>query len=172
LPFLCIKCGNCCTLGDYKSANKKFVGNPTEEQIEEINKKAKPYIEKYNRILEEGKKDPLAYLTKTKCPFLLADNSCEIYLYRPKGCQKYPKPNLGMNTKEGFCESLDRFRHLQEALKKDYGSKCNGEHFFTYKGEIKPVKMTKNQYDRTAAKLQRAGMTPDELVLFNHLNGR
>lgn len=170
LPFLCVKCGKCCTLGNILDAGMLLVGDPSEEQIKELNKKRKPYVEEYNRIIREDKNKINAYLTDTKCPFLQTDKTCEIYAYRPIGCQAFPKTDLGMDSEEGYCESLDRFKSLCKALLRDQKRNYICDHFFIFKDGVKPVKMTKKQYDRCVAKLLRAGMTRDELALFNHLN--
>jgi len=169
LPFLCVKCGKCCTLGNVLVAGSLLVGNPSEEQIRELNKKLKPYIEEHNRIIREDKNKPDAYLTDTKCPFLQTDKTCEIYAYRPIGCQAFPKTDFGMESEEGYCESLDRFKSLRKALLKDKRN-YSGDHFFILEDGVKPVKMTKKQYDRCVAKLLKADMTHGELALFNYLN--
>lgn len=117
---------------------------------------------------DENKID--AYLTDTKCPFLQTDKTCEIYAYRPIGCQAFPiKTDFGMGSEEGYCESLDRFRSLRKALLRGQNH-YSGHYFLISKDGIKPVKMTKKQYGRCVAKLLKAGMTRDELALFNHLN--
>jgi len=170
LPFLCVKCGKCCTLGHVLSAGWFLVGNPSKEQIEELNKKLKPYIEEHNRIVCEDNDKLNALLINTKCPFLRPDKSCEIYVYRPEGCQAFPMTDFGMDSEEGYCESLDRFKSLRRALLKRQRNYI-GNHFFILKDGIKPVKMTKKRYDRCVAKLLKAGMTYDELALFNYLNG-
>lgn len=170
LPFLCVKCGKCCTLASILFAGRVLVGNPSKEQIKELNKKLNPYIEEYNRIIHKDKNKISAYLTDTKCPFLQTDKTCEIYAYRPIGCQAFPKTDFGMGSEEGLCESLDRFKSLRKALLRGQKRNYTCDHFFIFKDGIKPVKMTKKQYDRCVAKLLKAGMTRDELALFNHLN--
>jgi len=172
LPFLCVKCGKCCTLDNILDAGRLLVGNPSEEQIKELNKKLKPYIEEYNRIIREDKNKINAYRTNTKCPFRQTDKTCEIYVYRPIGCQAFPQTDFGMDSEEGYCESLDRLKRLRKALlrgqKRNYTCYC----FFIFKDSIKPVKMTKKQYYRCVAKLIKAGMTHDELALFKCLNSQ
>ncbi len=166
LPFLCVRCGNCCTLAAFNSAGFDLIGNPTEQQVQDVNQQIKTYIEA-NRQKIDCSKD----LTDIKCPFLLQDNSCEIYPYRPVGCQLYPKTDCGMSTEEGLCESLDRFKNLRKAITKGYGGNYIADSYFLGKDGIKSVKMTKTQYERCVAKLRRAGMTQNELLLFQHLNG-
>lgn len=170
LPFLCVKCGKCCTLGNVLSARGALIGNPSEEQYREVNKKLKPYIEEYSRIISQERDKLDAYINETKCPFILPDNSCEIYLHRPEGCQAYPKTDSGMDTEKGYCESLDRFKNLRKALLRGQRENYIGDHFFISKDGIKPVKMTRQQYKRCVAKLLKAGMTSDELALFIYLN--
>jgi Fe-S-cluster containining protein len=173
LPFLCVKCGKCCTLGNILLGTRFLVGNASDEQVKELNKRLEPYYEEYHRMGREDKdRGKLeAYLINTKCPFLCPDKTCEIYAYRPGGCQAFPKTDSGMDSEKGYCESLDRFKDLRKALLKNqrnhvYDREC----FFTFKNGIKPVKMTKKQYERCIAKLIKAGMTRDELALFNYLN--
>jgi Fe-S-cluster containining protein len=144
-----------------------LVGNPTEQQVNDVNQKIATFVETNKQRIEVSKN-----LTDIKCPFLLQDNSCEIYPYRLRGCQLYPKTDCGMSTEEGLCESLDRFRNLRRALTKGYGDNYTADSFIISEDGIKPVKITKKQYDRCVAKLLRAGMTQNELLLFQHLNGR
>lgn len=169
LPFLCVNCGNCCSLGYFISAWGSLVAYPSEEKIAEMNQIVKPYLEEYNRIIDEEKSKLNAYLKKTKCPFLKQHNACEIYPYRFKGCQLFPKTDFGMGSEEGFCESLDRFKKLRIALSNP-NDWLEIETFFIIKDGIRQVKMTKKQYERCVARLLKAGMTPEELVLFKKLN--
>jgi len=77
-----------------------------------------------------------------------------------------------MGNEKGFCESLDRFKNLRRALVKGYGGNYRADCFFIDEDGIKPVKNTKRQFYRCVTKLLKAGMTGDELALFNYLNNR
>jgi len=77
----CLKCANCCrTLGPAVY----------DKDIERIAKglKIKPVdvISKYFKCDEEGD-----YVFQSMpCPFLMHDNYCAIYEFRPKACREYP----------------------------------------------------------------------------------
>lgn len=80
----CLECGNCC---------KTISPMITNKDIEKIAKylKLKPSIftDKYIHI--DG--DNQYVFNETPCPFLLPDNYCSIYKYRPKACAEYPHTN-------------------------------------------------------------------------------
>ena len=166
LPFLCVKCGNCCSLDSFFSTGGIFSVYPSDKQISEIKLKTKPYFEKTHRIVDNNKRKE--YQMKTKCPFLQSNNYCEIYSVRPSGCQFFPKTDFGMNTEKGFCESLDRFKRFREVLLKE--QEFIGYDFFTFSDGIQPVKMTNYQYEKCVTTLIKAGMTTEELKLFKKVN--
>jgi Fe-S-cluster containining protein len=145
-----------------------LVGDPSKEEIARINRKLRPFYAGYNRIPYEDEGRRNEYLSKTKCPFLGSDNSCEIYAHRPIGCQAFPKTDGSMDTEEGYCESIDRFRSQLEALLKGL-RKYVGDDYFPEDG-VKPVKMTKKRYELCVARLLGAGMTCEELACFRYLN--
>jgi Fe-S-cluster containining protein len=80
----CLDCANCCkTLGPLI----------TTKDISRISKHLKisenVFIENYLTIDEDND-----YIFKSMpCPFLLPDNYCSIYDYRPKACAEYPHTN-------------------------------------------------------------------------------
>jgi Fe-S-cluster containining protein len=77
----CLNCANCC-----KTTGPLF----TQKDIEHIarNLKMTPgnFQEKYLRRDEDGD----LVLKSVPCTFLLADNRCSIYEFRPKACREYP----------------------------------------------------------------------------------
>ena len=79
--FNCLTCGNCC-----KSISPMI----TDKDIERIARRQKmkevDFIARYLHIDE----DQCYVFNETPCPFLMSDNYCMIYEYRPKACQDYP----------------------------------------------------------------------------------
>lgn len=175
IPFLCTRCGNCCALSDVLSASRELTGEPTEQQVNELNEKLQPYIDEYYKIPNEkkghfwDKTERDRYLETTKCPFLLEDNLCSIYEYRPIGCRLFPKTSFGMDSE--ICEALQRFKVYREVLE-DKNKFLGWVHFTFKEDSIEPVKMSKWRYDHCIKKLLKVGMTQDELKLFEKLNER
>jgi uncharacterized protein len=79
--FDCMSCGNCC-----KSISPRI----TDKDIERIAHKQKmkevDFIARYLHVDE----DQWYVFNETPCPFLMPDNFCMIYDYRPKACSEYP----------------------------------------------------------------------------------
>jgi Fe-S-cluster containining protein len=163
LPFLCNKCGVCCTLNDFLTAGETKP-NP------EVDAKVKPLFEALGDRWEADEAKYDEYVAHTPCPFLV-NKACSIYEFRPDGCRLFPKTAFGMLTED--CEPLIRFTKQRLALKKGRASKesyhftgpTSGEHH-------KPAKFTEKQYQTCIVKLRQAGITADELSLFNCLNGK
>jgi len=166
LPFLCIKCGACCKLEDFL-----FAGEVTANHGEhpEVHAKIKALFEELGKMwkIDEAKYDH--YIAKTPCSFLV-NNACSIYEIRPLGCQLFPKTTFGMQTQD--CPSLNRFKKQHIALKK--GRPRKETFFFTGSANceepIKPSNLNEKQYRACITKLSQAGMTDDELSLFNYFN--
>jgi Fe-S-cluster containining protein len=172
LPFLCIKCGNCCRLEDFLSAGEI---NAKPKKHSEVHAKVKALFEALGAIFEADEAKYDEYVMQKLCPFLI-DKSCSIYEIRPDGCRLFPKTAFGMQTQD--CESLNRFKKMRTVLKKGRPSKEN--YYFNGKtlGQtecnepIKPAKFTEKQYQTCIVKLRQTGMTDDELALFNYFNGQ
>jgi Fe-S-cluster containining protein len=168
LPFLCSKCGVCCTLDDFLVAGE-VKANPKENP--EVCAKIKSLFEELGEMWEADQEKYDQYITHTPCPFLV-NNSCSIYTIRPEGCRLFPKTAFGMLTQD--CPSLNRFKKQRAALKK--GKKCKEKYYFTKgeqgKGEktIKPSKFTQKQILSCLSKLQKSGITEEELSLFGIFN--
>lgn len=169
LPFLCTKCGVCCTLEDFLAAGEI---NSKPEEHPEVHNKIKILFEALGEKWEANEAKYDEYVMHTPCPFLV-EKSCSIYEIRPDGCRLFPKTAFGMQTQD--CEALNLFKKMRTALKK--GRHCKETFHFTGKNlltefnqPIKPVKFTEKQYQASIAKLRYAGMTNDELALFNCLN--
>ncbi len=77
----CLSCGNCC-----KTISPMITAKDIERIAHRQKMKEGDFIAKYLRLDED-----LCYVFKeTPCPFLLPDNACMIYEYRPKACREYP----------------------------------------------------------------------------------
>jgi Fe-S-cluster containining protein len=168
LPFLCSKCGVCCTLDDFLVAGE-VKANPKENP--EVSTKIKSLFEELGEMWESDQEKYDQHITHTPCPFLI-NNSCSIYTIRPEGCRLFPKTAFGMLTQD--CRSLHRFKKQRAALKK--GKKCKEKYYFTKdtqgKGEkpIKSSKFTQKQILSCLVKLQKSGITEEELSLFGIFN--
>jgi Fe-S-cluster containining protein len=168
LPFLCSKCGVCCTLEDFLNAGE-IKSSPQENPS--VHAKIKRLFDELGNLCDEDPEKYDNYIANTCCPFLV-DNCCSIYQIRPEGCRLFPKTLFGMLTED--CEPLNRFKRMCAALKK--GRRCKETYCFT-KGAngvgdepIKSAKFTQKQYQTCIAKLQKVGITEAELVLFNIFN--
>jgi Fe-S-cluster containining protein len=172
LPFLCDKCGVCCTLDDFLTAGE--IGG-TPQSHPEIHKRVETLFEMLGDIWKADESKYEKYITHNACPFLV-NKSCSIYEIRPEGCRLFPKTAFGMQTQD--CEALTRFIRQRAALRKGRAPK-ETYHFTTEALEkikcseqIKPAKLTKKQHQACITKLRQAGMTDDELELFEYLNGK
>jgi Fe-S-cluster containining protein len=163
LPFVCDKCGVCCKIDDFLTAGPAKVSateNPhLYDQLhaiyEEMGKRWETDPEEYDH-----------YITHTVCPFL-KDKMCSIYPYRPDGCRQFPNTPFGMLSTD--CAALDRFKKQQAVLCR--GRTAKKAFHFTDK-PIKNSKLTVTQYQACINKLQKAGITKDELALFAQFNGQ
>jgi Fe-S-cluster containining protein len=172
LPFLCNKCGVCCTLDDFLTAGEI---SGKHEEHPEVHAKMKALSEELGKMWEADEAKYDGYIMHTPCPFLV-NNSCSIYEVRPEGCRLFPKTAFGMLTQD--CTALTRFKKQRATLKK--GRTCKESYHFTGANQdatactepIKPAKFTQKQYQTCIAKLRQTGITDDELALFNYFNGQ
>jgi Fe-S-cluster containining protein len=164
LPFLCSKCGVCCTLDDFLTAGE--ITFKLQEQPE-VRTKLKDLFETLGVIFEEDEAKYDLYITHHSCPFLI-EKSCSIYEIRPEGCRQYPNTKFGMQTQD--CEALNRFKRQRTALRK--GRKTKETYHFTSKNQdiINPAKLTEKQYQNCLKKLYKARITDEELALFKIFN--
>ena len=170
LPFLCTKCGKCCTLDDFLTAGK--VGG-TPQEHPETHVKAKAVYEELGAMWAANETNYDQYITHTQCLFL-QNNSCSIYEVRPEGCRQFPNTTFGMQSQD--CPALTRFKKMCSALKK--GRITKEKFYFVGKatgltecGEpIKPATFTEKQYQTCLARLHKSGITEEELILFNCFN--
>ncbi len=166
LPFLCNKCGICCTLDDFLTAGE-ITAKPQEQP--EVHAKIKVLFEELGRMWEASEAKYDQYVQQNPCPFLI-DKSCSIYEFRPDGCRLFPKTKFGMQTQD--CPPLNRFKKMRASLKKGRLNKENYYFTGTIQEPIKYTKLTEKQYQTCITKLRQAGMTDDELELFNYFNGQ
>lgn len=77
----CLECANCC-----KTTSPIFYPNDIERIAKSMRMRPGEFIDKYLRVDEDND-----YVLKTSpCPFLDADNYCQVYDDRPKACREYP----------------------------------------------------------------------------------
>jgi len=160
LPFLCNKCGLCCTLDDFLTAGL-IKSQPQNKQAQTRVKAL------YHELGELWVADPEKYdqyITHTPCPFL-SGATCSIYEIRPEGCRQYPNTLFGMQTMD--CEPLNRFKQQQAALNRGRAS-TKTYHFITQ--PLKSVQFSVQQYQRCVEKLVKAGVTKEESALFEQIN--
>lgn len=77
----CLDCANCC-----KSIPPMLSRTDIKRVAHHLNMKPTDFETKYIRIDNDGDK----VMNASPCPFLQADNKCEIYEVRPRACRKYP----------------------------------------------------------------------------------
>lgn len=80
----CMQCANCCT-----SIPPMLNRADTRRIAKHLGMKPAQFKEAYIRVDEDGD----MVMKTTPCPFLLPDNACSIYEYRPKACREYPHTN-------------------------------------------------------------------------------
>ncbi|MGL4364216.1 MAG: YkgJ family cysteine cluster protein [Bacteroidales bacterium] len=77
----CLECAACC-----KMLGPAIYDKDIERIAKALRLKPSKVVEQYLMKDEDGD-----YIFHAKpCPFLLADNACCIYEYRPKACREYP----------------------------------------------------------------------------------
>lgn len=163
LPFVCNKCGVCCTLDDFLTAGE--IKTKPEENLQ-VQTKVQVLHDELGKIWEDDEKVYDDYIMHTPCIFLI-NKSCSIYEIRPEGCRQFPNTPFGMQTKD--CEPLNRFKKQQAALRK--GRRAKGTCHFIIAGEcIETAKLTDKQYQNCLAKLRQIGITEEEMALLEILN--
>lgn len=77
----CLECANCCS-----TISPTFTQKDIERMGKRLRLKPGDVVAKYLRLDEDND----IVLQSVPCPFLQADNRCEIYEDRPKACREYP----------------------------------------------------------------------------------
>lgn len=80
----CLTCANCC-----KTTSPVFTSKDIERIARHLRLKPGQFIQQYLHVDEDGD----YVLNTAPCPFLHADNTCQIYEQRPTACQQYPHTN-------------------------------------------------------------------------------
>jgi Fe-S-cluster containining protein len=161
LPFLCDKCGVCCTLEDFLTAGE-IQGSP--ETNQEVYARFKILTEELGKLFEQDENKYDQHISHTKCLFQTG-NICSIYTIRPNGCRQFPNTLFGMLSKD--CKALDRFKKQRIALKRSRAVRETGH---STVDQIKLSKLSKKQYEKCLEKLLHTGITEEEITLFNTLN--
>lgn len=77
----CLQCANCC-----KNYSPRFKTPDIKRIAKVLRMKEGDFVETYLRLDEDND-----YVVKrSPCPFLAADNTCNIYEDRPSDCRRYP----------------------------------------------------------------------------------
>ena len=85
----CLTCANCC-----KTTGPLFTYPDMIRIAKGLEMPVQKFIDDYLQIDEDG--DHI--LQALPCPFLMEDNKCRIYAFRPEACASYPHTNeAGMN---------------------------------------------------------------------------
>lgn len=77
----CLECAACC-----KSLGPRITDKDLQRLAKHFRQREVDFMEQYLRLDEDGD-----YVFKQMpCPFLMDDNYCSVYEYRPKACREYP----------------------------------------------------------------------------------
>jgi Fe-S-cluster containining protein len=77
----CLDCANCC-----KSLGPRITKKDLERLSKSLRMKETEFINTYLKVDEDND-----FVFKTMpCPFLMPDNYCQVYDFRPKACREYP----------------------------------------------------------------------------------
>ena len=79
--FDCLTCANCCG-----SISPMMTDKDIERLTKPLRLKPSQVIEQYMHLDDEHD----YVFNSAPCPFLMADNCCSVYEYRPKACREYP----------------------------------------------------------------------------------
>jgi uncharacterized protein len=80
----CLQCANCC-----KTTSPIFYKKDIERAAKALKMKGLDFEREY--LYVDGDGDYV--LHSAPCPFLMADNACNIYDHRPNACREYPHTN-------------------------------------------------------------------------------
>lgn len=81
----CLTCANCC-----KTTSPMLFEKDIERLAKHLHLKPGNFIAQYAYLDTDG----IYALKQTPCPFLGADNYCQVYEHRPKACREYPHTNM------------------------------------------------------------------------------
>lgn len=80
----CLECANCC-----KTTSPIFYDKDIERISAKLKLKPAEFAQRYLKTDREGDQ----VLKSSPCTFLMEDNRCRIYEFRPKACREYPHTN-------------------------------------------------------------------------------
>lgn len=112
----CLSCANCC-----KTTSPIIIDKDVERMAKHFKMKPAAFIQKY---LQKDEDDDYIF-QETPCPFLMPDNYCMIYEFRPRACREFPHTNrrrfhqiLKLSQRNTLiCPAVMK---IVEALKKHY----------------------------------------------------
>ncbi len=114
--FDCLTCANCCS-----SISPMITDKDVERLARVLKLKPSQVIEQYMHLDE----DHDYVFNHAPCPFLMSDNYCSVYEYRPKACREYPHTDrrrfsqlLNLTLKN--CEVCPIVFSVVERLKEKY----------------------------------------------------
>jgi Fe-S-cluster containining protein len=168
LPFVCSKCGVCCTLEGFLTAGK-ITAAP--DQHAGVHAQIRVLFDQLGKLWEEDETKYDQYIQHTPCPFKI-NNTCAIYEIRPLGCRMFPKTMFGMQSTD--CPALIRFKKQRTVLVR--GRRYTETYHRTVSlGQtasepLKTVHLSETQYQNCLAKLRTTGTTDADLAVFGWFN--
>ena len=129
--FDCLTCGNCC-----KSISPRITDKDIERIAQKQRMKEVDFIARYLHVDD----DQWFVFNDTPCPFLMPDNYCMIYDYRPNACSEYPHTDrrrfyqlldLTMQNRE-LCPIV--YEVVERLKKVDFGKKDEADSKVPYSG--------------------------------------
>lgn len=81
LEYNCLDCANCCS-----SISPMMTDKDVERLARALKMRPSQVIERYMHLDDEND----YVFNSSPCPFLMADNYCQVYENRPKACREYP----------------------------------------------------------------------------------
>jgi Fe-S-cluster containining protein len=77
----CLHCANCC-----KTTSPLLTNVDIDRLAKGLRLKPSQVVQQFTKIDEDGD----TVMNATPCPFLLSDNACSVYEFRPIACRDYP----------------------------------------------------------------------------------
>ena len=112
----CLQCANCC-----KSIPPMLSKRDTKRLAKHLSLTPNQFSEKYTTVDNDGD----VVMNASPCPFLKADNKCQVYEVRPAACRLYPHSGEALFIKNmshhkrnmkycpGLFEIMDRLAKLK-----------------------------------------------------------
>jgi len=144
--FDCLTCGNCC-----KSISPRITDKDIERIAHRLRMKEVDFIARYLHVDE----DQWLVFNDTPCPFLMPDNYCMIYDYRPKACSEYPHTDrrrfyqlldLTLTNRE-LCPIV--YDVVERLKKEDFGKKDEDDSKVPYSGNERKIGKKRVRHSRS-----------------------